>query len=80
MTEQHSTTRTGRLGKAIFFAVGILIGGALLLHWSWNTLATGPFTMPGIQFKHALALELFFVVVYLIPNVASQLIAGSDKP
>jgi hypothetical protein len=60
--------------------VGILIGGALLLNWSWNTLATGPFKIPEIQFKHALALELFPVAVYLIPNAASQLFASAHKP
>jgi hypothetical protein len=80
MTEQHSTTRPNRPVRAIMMTMGFLICGDLLLHWSWNTLATGPFTIPGIQFKHALALELFLVAVYLIPNAASQLIAGSHKP
>lgn len=80
MTEGHRTRRSRRLGKAIFFAMGILIGGALLILWSWNTLATGLFKIPNIQFKHALALELFLLAVYLIPSTASQLLAGSHKP
>lgn len=77
MTEGHSTTRPHRPGRVIIMALGILIGGALLLHWSWNALATGPFTIPEIQFKHAL--ELFLLTVYLIPNAAIQLLAGSHK-
>jgi hypothetical protein len=61
-------------------ALGILIGGALLLHWSWNALATGPFTILEIQFKHALALELFLLAVYLILKAASQLFSSSHEP
>ena len=80
MTEGHSTSRPRGLGKAIFLAVGILIGGALLLHWSWNTLATGPFKIPNIQFKHALALELLLSTLCLIPNTASQIFARPHKP
>lgn len=80
MTERHHTTRPRRPGKAIMIAGVFLIAGALLLHWSWNTLATELFTMPDIQFKHAVALELFLLVVYFIPNTASQLFADSHKP
>jgi hypothetical protein len=80
MTELHSTSRPHRPGKTILFAVVILIGGALLLHWSWNTLATGPFKVPDIQFKHALALELFILAIYLIPTAASRILADARRP
>ena len=63
MTELHSTSRPHRPGKPILLAVVILIGGSLLLHWSWNTIATGPFKVSNIQFKHALALELFLLAI-----------------
>lgn len=80
MTEGHRTRHSRRLGKAIFLAVGILIGGALLLHWSWNTLVTGPFKLPDIEFRHALALELLLSALYLIPNTVSHIFASPHKP
>lgn len=80
MTELHSTSRPHRPGKTILFAVVILIGGALLPHWSWNTLATSLFKVTDIQFKHGLALELFFLAVYLIPSAASRILADARRP
>lgn len=80
MTELHSASRPHRPDKTFFFVVVILIGGDLLLHWSWNTLSTGPFKVPDIQVKHTLALELFFLAVYLIPSAASRILADARRP
>lgn len=79
MTESHSASRPHRPDKTFFFAVVILIGGALLLHWSWNTLSTGPFKVPDIQVKHTLAIELFPLAVYLAPTEASRILADARR-
>ena len=50
--------------------------GAVLLLWSWNTTASGLFQAPEMEFKHALAVELFLGVVFLISGTVSRVLMG----
>ena len=74
MTEHASAHRSNRTGRTILFAAGMFIGGALVLLWSWNTLAVDFFKMPTAQFKHALALELFILTAFLMHQMSRRLL------
>ena len=73
MTEHAPRDRSKRQGRTILFAAGIVTGLALLLLWSWNTLAVDLFKMPTAQFKHAFALEVFLLAAFVMYHTARRL-------
>jgi TRAP-type C4-dicarboxylate transport system permease small subunit len=74
--QQHHSVRPAR---TILSTIGIIICSALLLLWSWNTLATDLFHMPAIELRHALALELCLLATYLSLRAASTLLSFSHR-
>ena len=74
MIEHTSGHRINRPGRTILFTAGLFMGAALLLLWSWNTLAVDFFKMPTAQLKHALALELILLAAFLIQHMSRKLL------
>ena len=60
---------------ALASATGVLLAGAVIILWGWNTFASELFAVPEIAFRHALALELMIVLVVAIPAVALRMLA-----
>ena len=63
-----------------FSIIGILIVGALLLLWAWNSMADGLFQLPAMGFKQELAVELFLLLVFLIPGTVSKFLMRGSHP
>lgn len=58
MAEQVKVRGLHHVGRGLVWMVMLLLVGALLLLWSWNTVVFGVFGLPSLQLKHALALEV----------------------
>lgn len=52
-----------RIGTAALTIGAILLVGAVALLWAWNTLATDLLGLQALQYKHAIAAELFVVTL-----------------
>lgn len=52
-----------RIGTTALTIGTILLVGAVTLLWAWNTVATDLFSLPTLQYKHAVAAELFVVTI-----------------
>ena len=74
MTEHALRHISNRPGGAILFIPGMFMGVAILLLWSWNTMAVDLFKMPTAQFEHALALEFFLLAGFLIHQMSGKLL------
>jgi len=64
MAEQIKVRRFHQVGRGILWISLLLLVGALLLLWSWNTIISGIFGLPNLQLKHAFALEVLLTVLY----------------
>lgn len=71
--KDHSSYKRHARTFAAALAILTLMTTALL--WGWNTFATEVLALPSIKFKHALALELFLVVVASTIPIAWRLFA-----
>jgi hypothetical protein len=76
MTEQAHRGWAHRPGAAIVFTGASLVACTISLQWSWNTVASGLFSLPIMQFKHALGFTLFLVVIFFIFNVTTRVFLG----
>lgn len=79
MTDHARQPNSNRPLRRILRSLGTIIAGALLLLWAWNTLATDLFNLPAVQFKHALALELGLLAIYMTHHSASSLRSWSHR-
>ena len=75
MTEQAQQHHSARPARTLVLTIGTIVCGALILLWSWNTLATDLFNLPAAQFKHALALELCLLAIYLTHRLALNMLS-----
>jgi len=66
MIEHTDTSRLHYIGKRVVFALIMILVCTIGLQWSWNAVASELFTMPSMQFKHALGLEILTGVVFFI--------------
>lgn len=79
MTEDAQRHYSDRPARAILFTMGLIVGGTLLLLWSWNTLATDLFSLPAAQFKHVLGLEVCLLVICLAHRSTSKLLSFGHR-
>jgi hypothetical protein len=76
MIEHSDAYHKTRPGRTILLLLGMLTGGAVVILWSWHSVAVDLFKLPAIQFKHAFALELLLLMLVLLSNIASSLVAS----
>lgn len=79
MTDYAQRPHSARPARTILLTIGSIVAGAMIFLYSWNTLATDLFNLPAIQFKHALALELCLLAIYLVLRAASTLLSFSHR-
>lgn len=72
----HDHTRFRRHGRAILIALALLFTGAVILQWSWNGVGAELFSAPAIRFKHAVAVEMSFAVLFVLHALAARAVAG----
>jgi uncharacterized membrane protein len=77
VTDHARRDHSDRPARAILFTMGFIVGGALLLLWSWNTLATDLFSLPAARFRHALAFEVCLLAICSAYRSASNLLSFS---
>lgn len=51
------------LGRTLALMFMLLTGGGIAILWGWNTFAVEILSQQAMQFRHALALELFVLSV-----------------
>lgn len=73
----HDRTHYRRHGRAILIALTLLFAGAVILQWSWNSVGAELFSAPAIRFKHAVAVELSFAVLFALHALAARAVAGA---
>lgn len=79
MTEQAQQHHSARPTRTLLLTMGTLVCGALVLLWSWNTLATDLFNLPAAQFKHALAIELCLLAIYGTHRLALSILSAHHR-
>lgn len=76
MTEQAHRSWTDSPGAALLFASASLWACTISLQWSWNTVASELFSLPTMQFKHALGFMVFLVVIFFSFNATKRVFLG----
>lgn len=69
-----------RYGVAVAAAAAAFVVGAVVIMWSWNTVAVDLFAAPVMLFRHAVAVELGTAVVGTAIASLARFIAGGRHP
>ena len=78
MTDNHQN-RFHRYGARALSVIALLFIGGVLILWSWNIVAVEHFQAPVIRFKHALAYEMFALVVFSIYYYVGRFFTGKQS-
>ena len=73
MEHQHDTRQHG---KKLLVLIAALIGWGIAVLWSWNTFAVELLSQPTMEFRHALALELFVLSVASVFPITQRFLDG----
>lgn len=68
-----------RFGAAATAAAASLFIGAIVILWSWNTIAVDLFDAPNLAFRHAVALELAIAVIAASIGFVIRLASGARQ-
>jgi hypothetical protein len=71
---QRRTPRYGAVATAASFLVG-----AVVILWSWNTIAVDLFGAPNVALRHAIAIELAVAVVGIAIGFIARLAGGGRQ-
>ena len=63
-------------GAAVTATAVSFVVGAIVILWSWNTVAVGLFGAPNVAIRHAIAIELAMVVVCMAIGLTARLARG----
>ncbi|MBF0370832.1 MAG: hypothetical protein HQL52_15390 [Magnetococcales bacterium] len=61
-------------GHGMMIFLMVMLGGGILMLWSWNTFAVDLFQAPEIRFRHVLALQVGIASILSLPYIVAHLL------